>query len=211
MRIRCSSTSSVVKTTPSWTIVTLSCSTSLKRRFQSCRVYKIVWRRVVTKSLRFCHLKPLLKSLHWTLFVTESNLNCVARPTKLWPVDNQYIRNIFQPKGADTSFQRSRSAACSTGQNLARQLDLFCWCVGSWRRSVNVAFIPGFSDARGCGRPPRSRTLVTGAQIAMCAALVFFPHFRRYTRGLRTCRSSLSLSQLRRAVRGRLCFAVAVC
>ena len=74
--------------------------------------------------------------------------------------------------------------------------------VGSWRRSVNVAFIRGFSDARGCGRPPRFRTLVTGAQIAMCAALVFFPHFRRYTRRLRTCRSSLSLSQLGRALRG---------
>ena len=49
---------------------------------------------------------------------------------------------------------------------------------------------------------PSCRTLVTGAQIAMCAALVFFPHFRRYTRRLRTCRSSLSLSQLGRAVRG---------
>ena len=39
-------------------------------------------------------------------------------------------------------------------------------------------------------------------KIAMCAALVFFPHFRRYTRRLRTCRSSLSLSQLGRAMRG---------
>ena len=65
-----------------------------------------------------------------------------------------------------------------------------------------MAVIPGFSDARGCGQPPRFRTLVTGAQIAMCAALVFFPHFRRYTQRLRTCRSSLSLSQLGRAVRG---------
>ena len=74
--------------------------------------------------------------------------------------------------------------------------------VGSWRRSVNVAVIPSFPDARGCGWPPRFRTLVTGAQIAMCAALVFFTHFRRYTRRLRTCRSSLSLSQLGRAVRG---------
>ena len=37
--------------------------------------------------------------------------------------------------------------------------------------------------------------------IANCAVLVFFPHFRRYTRRLRTCRSSLSLSQIGRAVR----------
>ena len=38
--------------------------------------------------------------------------------------------------------------------------------------------------------------------IANCAALVFFPHFRRYTRRLQTCRNSLSLSQIGRAVRG---------
>ena len=45
--------------------------------------------------------------------------------------------------------------------------------VGSWLRSVKVAVIPGFSDAGGCGRPPRFRTLVTGAHNC-----VFFPHFR---------------------------------
>ena len=38
--------------------------------------------------------------------------------------------------------------------------------------------------------------------IAARAALVLFPHFRRYTRRLRTCRRSLSLSQTGRAVRG---------
>ena len=71
--------------------------------------------------------------------------------------------------------------------------------VGSWLRSVKVAVIPGFSDAGGCGRPPRFRTLVTGAHNCSRAALVFFPHFRRYTRRLRRCRSSLSLSQIGRA------------
>ena len=38
--------------------------------------------------------------------------------------------------------------------------------------------------------------------IAAHAVLVLFPHFRRYTRRLRTCRRSLSLSQTGRAVRG---------
>ena len=74
--------------------------------------------------------------------------------------------------------------------------------VGSLLRSVKVAVIPGFSDAGGCGRPPRFRTLGRVHTIANCAALVFSPHFRRYTRRLRTCRSSLSLSQIGRAVRG---------
>ena len=93
-------------------------------------------------------------------------------------------------------------------RNTIKTRDIFDTNVGSWRRSVNVAFIPSLLDAGGWGWPPCFRTLVTGAHEAMCAALVFFPHFRRYTR---TCRSSLSLSQLRRAVRGRLCFAVTVC
>ena len=35
--------------------------------------------------------------------------------------------------------------------------------VSKGHRSVNVAVIPGFSDTGGCGRPPRFRTLVTGA------------------------------------------------
>ena len=47
--------------------------------------------------------------------------------------------------------------------------------VGSWLRSVKVAVIPGFSDAGGCGRPPRFRTLVTGAHNCSRAALVLFP------------------------------------
>ena len=34
------------------------------------------------------------------------------------------------------------------------------------------------------------------------AVLVLFPHFRRYARRLRTCRRSLSLSQVGRVVRG---------
>ena len=83
---------------------------------------------------------------------------------------------------------------------------LFCWLwgnitlpegpsVGSWHCSINVAFIPSLLDAGGWGWPPRFHTVVTCAQKAMCAALVFFPHFRRYTQRLRTCRSSLSLSQ----------------
>ena len=37
--------------------------------------------------------------------------------------------------------------------------------------------------------------------IAAVRLWYFFPHFRRYTRRLRTCRSSLSLSQIGRAVR----------
>ena len=38
--------------------------------------------------------------------------------------------------------------------------------------------------------------------IAAHAVLVLFPHFRRYTRRLRTCRRSLSLSKTGRAVHG---------
>ena len=45
---------------------------------------------------------------------------------------------------------------------------------------------------------PRCRAHTVGAH----AVLVLFLHFRRYTRRLRTCRRSLSLSQTGRAVRG---------
>ena len=66
--------------------------------------------------------------------------------------------------------------------------------VGSWHRSINVAFIPRFLDAGGRGWPPRFHTVVTCAHRAVCAALVLFQHFKRNTQRLRTCRSSLSLS-----------------
>ena len=66
--------------------------------------------------------------------------------------------------------------------------------VGSWHRSVNVAFIPRFLDAGGRGWPPRFHTVVTCAHRAVCAALVLFLHFKRNTQRLRTCRSSLLLS-----------------
>ena len=69
-----------------------------------------------------------------------------------------------------------------------------CEVVGSWHRSINVAFIPRFLDAGGRGWPPRLHTVVTCAHRAGCAALVLFPHFKRNTQRLRTCRSSLSLS-----------------
>ena len=74
--------------------------------------------------------------------------------------------------------------------------------VGSLLRYFNVAVIPGFPDARICGRLPRFGTLVPGAQGRAHAALVLFPHFRYHAQRLRTCRRSLSLSQVGRVVRG---------
>ena len=47
----------IVAIVTSWTIVTLPCSTS--RRYQSCRMARVV------TNYRFCHITPLLKSLHW--------------------------------------------------------------------------------------------------------------------------------------------------
>ena len=47
--------------------------------------------------------------------------------------------------------------------------------MGSWLRSVKVAVIPGFSDAGGCGRPPRFRTLVTGAHNCNPCGFGIFP------------------------------------
>ena len=56
------------------------------------------------------------------LFLTGSNLNCAPWPTRLWPVDSQYI---FETR---FSHQWSRSAECSTGQSRGRQKGIFsCW------------------------------------------------------------------------------------
>ena len=76
--------------------------------------------------------------------------------------------------------------------------------VGSLLRYFNVAVIPGFPDARICGRLPRFGTLVPAHRAGAHAALVLFPHFRYYAQRLRTCRRSLSLSQVGRVVRGAI-------
>ena len=123
--------------------------------------------------------------------------NSTYRPTGNDAI-NEYVLYVADNYGneAIVSFDgySDRSMSTKFAGSVVAQVAK-CSTVGSWRRSVNVAFIPSLLDAGGWGCPPRFRTLVTGAHKAMCAALVFFPHFRRYTRRLRTCRSSLSLSQ----------------
>ena len=74
-----------------------------------------------------------------------------------------------------------------------------------------MAVIPGFSDAGGCGRPPRFRTLVTGAHNCSRAALVLFPALQAL-HSATTDVPWFALAKSDRTCRARrLCFVVAIC
>ena len=116
--------------------------------------------------------------------IVEERLKKLRKSSIRWH-DCFHACTVFQP-----SSYRSCTAHCTQSTFLLRPTTFSCTSynvlddlhppvhvqsVGSWRRSVNVAVIPGFSDARGCGRPPRFRTLVTGAQNCNVCGLGIFP------------------------------------
>ena len=76
--------------------------------------------------------------------------------------------------------------------------------VGSLLRYFNVAVIPGFQDARICGRLPRLRTLVPGAEGRSPCGLGTFPALQ-ILRSATADVPQVALSESSRTCRARGC------